>query len=173
MTEPEHAALPMPIRAIALRYDVAEQAVRRWTKDPTFPEPVKKGRWDPQLVDRWMRRNNPGAWAYAQINQGVENPLGLPELPEDELLDAKRFGEMLAFLRPNHPEEERAVPATTIRSYESRQFVPMADRHPGDDLEPPAEYVSWRWSTVRGHIHGSRQLSAKRVAVTDDTAQES
>jgi hypothetical protein len=173
MTEQEHAPLPMPLRAIAARYGVEEQPVRRWTKDPTFPAAVKKGRWDPQLVDRWMRKNNPGAWAHAQMNQGVENPLGLPDLPEDELLDAHRFGEMLAYLRPNYPKEKAVVLATTIRSYEARQFVPKADRHPGDGLEPPVEHISWFWSTVRDHIHSSRQLSSKRVAVTAETPQES
>ncbi|RKE03007.1 hypothetical protein [Streptomyces sp. TLI_171] len=167
MTEQEHAPLPMPVRAIAARYDVEEQAARRWTKDVTFPPPVKKGRWDPALVEKWMRLNNPGAWAYAQLRKGIRNPLDLPELPERELLDANRFGELLSHLRPNLPEDKRAVPATTIRSYEARGFVPPADRRPDDGHEPAVDSVGWYWSTVRSHIHASRQLSATRVAVSE------
>ncbi|MFF4344737.1 hypothetical protein ACFY00_33055 [Kitasatospora sp. NPDC001540] len=165
MPEQEHAPLPMPVRAIAARYDVAEQAVRRWVKDETFPEAVKKGRWDPILVDRWMRLNNPGAWAYAQLRDGSKNPLGLPELPEKELLDARRFGEMMAYLRPTLPEGERALPPTTIRTYEARAFIPAADRRPEDGLEPAVDFVGWYWSTVRERIYASRHLSATRVAV--------
>ncbi|GJF30297.1 hypothetical protein KNE206_29970 [Kitasatospora sp. NE20-6] len=172
MTEQEHAPLPMPVRAIAARYDVAEQAARRWTKDETFPEAVKKGRWDPILIDRWMRVNNPGAWAYARRREGNENPLGLPELPEKELLDARRFGEMMAYLRPNLPEGERAVPPTTIRTYEARGFVPAADRRPEDGVEPAVDFVGWYWSTVRERIYASRQLSATRVAVTAVAGRE-
>jgi predicted DNA-binding transcriptional regulator AlpA len=169
MPEQEHAPLPMPLRAIAQRYDVEEQAVRRWTKDETFPEPVKKGRWDPAEVDAWMRQNNPGAWAFAQSG---DNPLELPDLPDKQLLDAVQFGEMLAFLRPNEPEGKRGVPATTIRSYEARGFVPTADRRPDDGKDPEVDKVGWYWSTVRAHIYGSRKLAVTRVKVRARTSAQ-
>ena len=175
MSEQQPARLPMPLRAIAVRYDVDEQALRRWTKSEGFPAPVEntkkqKDRWDPDQVDAWMKLNNPGAWAYAQPG---DNPLGLPDLPDDTLLDAVEFGKMLGFLRPDLPEDERPVKVTTLRSYEARGYVPGADRYPGDGGDPEVENVSWYWSTVREHIRANRRkVSSIRKPAGGDRAAE-
>lgn len=151
---------PMPRAAIATKYGVPPDAVRRWTADPTFPKPASKGRWAPDHVDAWLEVNHPAVWAAGRTE---ENPLQLPVGDDHDLLTAADFGAVMSLVR-GHP-----VDAKSIRSYEARGRVPLADRRPEDGQEPAVTGPRWYRKTVNETALRPQKLPVGRREITSPT----
>ncbi|MFF4531502.1 helix-turn-helix domain-containing protein [Streptomyces sp. NPDC001407] len=151
----------LTVEDIAAIYKVAVTQVHNWTSMEGFPPGRPAGVLgtllvrNAEAVDAWLEKNFRVYWAQGQDS---DNPLGLPEGGDKDLLSLADIGRLEAQVIGR----EEPVPATTLRGYISKGTMPGPDRTPGDRKEGEPEVTDRKWYRATVYQWLQRPRRARR-----------